>query len=456
MAKTRYNIAVIGMGQGGMVAAYYLAKAGHKVTIYEKEAKDNVSYPWTDDMVVGTYEAVGLPLPPKEIYSQMNTWTWITPDGKTKSHFPPNPEGYDMSVERHELSMWLAKLCEEQGAKIKYATPVVSLDYINGKFNGIRTEKKVIKADLVIDASGIMSPFRGQVDPKFGIQAMPAKDDYMLGYRAFFKMAEGTDIPSYPNSRANMHLKHKGGVGLSWCNMSPKNNVDVLIGRIGGMTMDDVNDMLADLRKEHPMLTEEVVVPGKMIPIGTRYTLSRLVADGYAAVGDSAFMTIPIMGSGIEAAMKNGKILAEVVIDCGKMNKKLTAKNLWAYQEKVFHGNAPLFAAIDVLKRWVLNVDPEVVNWVFAKVAPTPLVEAITHMVIKTGTVGDVVKAALPQLPKSIFELLKRKDILKEIGTTVKDAVKAFIVAYKIPGSYNEDAIQAWQEEYEACFKHTV
>ncbi len=452
--KKKYKIAVIGMGQGGMVAAYYLAKGGHKVTIFEKQKKEDVSYPWTDDMVVGTYKAVGLPLPPKELYTQMNTWDWVSPDGTVKTHFPPNPEGYDMSIRRHELSLWLADLCTKEGAKIRYASPVQELLLQEDKVIGVRTADGRFPADLVIDASGLTSPFRGQVPAKFGIQAQSAPDDNMTAYRAFFKMKEGTPIPTYPDARSCMYLKHMGGVGISWCNISPENNVDILIGRIGGLSKEETETMLADLKQKHPMVTDEVVVPGRWIPIGTRYTLSRLVADGYAAVGDSAYMTIPIMGSGIEASMKAGKILADVVNTNGLYKKELTAENLWLYQTRYFHKTAWIFSAIDVLKRWVLNVDDDLINWLFTKVAPTPLVEAITDLITKRINGMGCLRIVLRHLPGSLFQLLTHFSFLRDLASHLKEAGKAALVTYQIPSKYNPEQLAAWQASYEACFRH--
>lgn len=50
---------------------------------------------------------------------------------------------------------------------------------------GICAEGKEQFFDLVIDASGMRSPFRAQVPNKFEIQSKPGKDDVMYGYRAF-------------------------------------------------------------------------------------------------------------------------------------------------------------------------------------------------------------------------------------------------------------------------------
>ena len=57
------KIAVIGMGQGGMVAAIKLAKAGYDVTIFEKKSEEDVSYPWRDDIRFDIFDIVDLPKP---------------------------------------------------------------------------------------------------------------------------------------------------------------------------------------------------------------------------------------------------------------------------------------------------------------------------------------------------------------------------------------------------------
>ena len=55
------KIAVVGMGQGGMVAAIRLAKQGHDVTVFEKSKRGEVSYDWRDDIRADVFEAVGIP-----------------------------------------------------------------------------------------------------------------------------------------------------------------------------------------------------------------------------------------------------------------------------------------------------------------------------------------------------------------------------------------------------------
>lgn len=64
------KIAVVGMGQGGMVAAIRLAKQGHDVTVFEKSKRGEVSYDWRDDIRADVFEAAGLPMPDSDAYCQ--------------------------------------------------------------------------------------------------------------------------------------------------------------------------------------------------------------------------------------------------------------------------------------------------------------------------------------------------------------------------------------------------
>lgn len=64
------KIAVVGMGQGGMVAAVKLAEAGYDVSIFEKEAMGHVGYDWRDDIRADVFRAVEMPMPDRNVYCQ--------------------------------------------------------------------------------------------------------------------------------------------------------------------------------------------------------------------------------------------------------------------------------------------------------------------------------------------------------------------------------------------------
>ena len=452
--KKPQHIVVAGMGQGGMVAAYYLGKAGFSVDIYEKAKEGEVSHPWTDDVMSAVFDRCGIPMPPKEGYSQKNNWYWVIPGNDRKLMFPGTAPGVEISVDRRILSAHFAKLATESGCKIHYETAVKKLLLDGDKIVGIELEDgKKVKADLVIDALGIDSVLRPQAPAKWDIQAHEADDDLMLGYREFFKRNPNYVPPEYPDYRACMYLKHMGGAGLSWCNLSPENTMDMLIGRLYGMSKDDMEVMKKEIFRMHAdQLTDEVVVPGRFVKIGTRYTLSKLVADGYALVGDSAFMTIPIMGSGIEASMDAGVYLSEAII--ANKGREMSAKNLWPYQVKYYHKKGALFALIDIIKRWVLNLDADLVNWAIYKVATPKIIESISGMAFRGMSPVIGVFNILTQLPISIATLLSKPAMLKEIGGVLKQAIHALVVAAKIPIKYNEAKVHDWVMDYEASFPH--
>ena len=62
------KIAVVGMGQGGMVAAIKLAQAGAQVTVYERDLEGKVGYPWRDDITASVFKDCNLPFPDKDVY----------------------------------------------------------------------------------------------------------------------------------------------------------------------------------------------------------------------------------------------------------------------------------------------------------------------------------------------------------------------------------------------------
>lgn len=72
------KIAVIGLGQGGACAAFHLLKAGHKVTVFEKETQQNAGYDWTDDIRSDIFSLCGMPMPGEDVYEQKRKWLFVS------------------------------------------------------------------------------------------------------------------------------------------------------------------------------------------------------------------------------------------------------------------------------------------------------------------------------------------------------------------------------------------
>ncbi len=432
------EIAVLGLGQGGAVAAIKLLKAGHSVTVFEKGKKGEVSYLWYDDIRYDIFDYCGIRLPDRKHYTQKSKWLFVSPDQKNSLAVPPLKPMEEISVSRRGLSLHLASLIEEAGGKILYNSYVKRLVVNDDRVVGIECDGKEQLFDLAIDASGLNSPFRGQVPKKFGVQAKPGKNDIMRGYRAFYKRAEGS---ATPNPESTLYIKHLDGVGISWCNLNDRGEVDVLIGRIGGLSDAERDAAFNDLKQRNAILSNEVLIEGSCVDIGVRCPLGSMVANGYVAVGDSAFMTMPIMGSGIESSMKAGLWLAEW-IDKNKI-ADFTASALWGYQTKFFAELGADYIFVDVFKRWALNVEPSKINWLFGCGAVTN-----DDMALLSTDSENPPKIGIGSILKKSFIILGKPSIVCPAIKWLLKALSAKKIASAIPKKYNAKCVAKWLARY--------
>lgn len=435
------RIAVVGMGQGGMVAAVYLARK-YEVVVFERNERGAVGYEWKDDITANIFGKVGLPMPDGDVYCQKAKWIFLSPNEKNVLRIPQLKPFAEISVQRRKLTDYFCDLAEKAGCELRFGTNVDGLIVEDEKVVGVKYDGKEERFDLVIDASGLFSKLRSCLPKKFKVRETPDRNDVLYGYRAFFKTNDGAE--TFDKGIENtMIIKHLGEEGISWCNLNEENEADVLIGKIGELTDTDIEARLADLRKINPILSEEKIRE-KKVPVCLRCPIATPVADGYVAVGDSAFMPIPIMGSGIESSMTAGYILAKLLLD----DDDFSAKGLWRFFVEFMETNGKNFLFLDLIRRLAFRLPSEDIDGIFG----CGLVTDEDLRFIMLDKDSDRPKFKLLVWLKKPFTLFFDKRA-KKILPLLIEAEKRSRVVSRIPNKYDEKKIAVWVEKYDKALE---
>lgn len=355
------KIIIAGAGHGGLVAAAKLAENDFDVTVYEKEIRENLGHDWEDRFSFPLFsEITGI----EEKDFPENSWrirgdcTFVSPAKRKRVDIHYNADNKQKVMWRKALIKMLVDNAERKGVKFVFGTEIKAPLIIGGKVNGIITDTGNVPGDLVIDSCGVFSPIRTQLPDSYGIERMPRHGDLFYAYRAYFNKLEdyNPDIPF------EVYMYHEGEKGLSWF-CTNENTVDILIGRIDKLTDEKVKEQLEIFSKDHHWLGEEIIKGGSYGVIPVRRPLTLMVGDGYCAIGDSAFMTMPMNGMGIDLSLNAGKILAEVITE--NRNRTACLKALWDYNRRFhneFGGDA---SKNEGLKNAILSIPSEGVDFLF-------------------------------------------------------------------------------------------
>ena len=244
-------------------------------------------------------------------------------------------------------------------------------------------------------------------------------------------------------------LFHKGKLGISWV-AEEEEYTDVLIGRFIEPDMKEVEKTLAILREENGHLGEKLVRGGSFAQIPVRQPLAVLVADGYAAIGDCAFMTVPIIGSGIANSMKAAKILADVIAN--DKTESYSAAALWQYQKDYWAQIGTSMAPMAAVKLLLTRLEPQELDYIFER----GILNA-DDMTISADTTSlfDMVKDMVEPEPlkAKITGLAGNPAVLKKILRMVKDIAAVTVATTLMPATYEVNKVRKWAEMYNNCFK---
>ena len=431
---------VAGAGHGGLCAAMHLARAGEHVTVVERQPEAALGHDWMDVFEFGVLARNGFRALPESGKVQPWNNTLYGP-GKRWPKLPPEePVTMEACFERRELLAGMVADCRAAGVEFAFGTeimaPLVRGDAVCGLLVREGGAQKELPAGMVVDAAGGLSNLREKMPEEllFPVRLKPTQLFHV--WRGYLERLPGP-APQYPYKTI---LGHQGRKGISWV-IAYRDSMDVLIGQVGEpLARGVIDEALEDLRTFEPLLGRKLL-RGGCAAIPLRRPLGMMVANGYAAVGDSACMADPFCGSGICSAIDQGKLLAEVLLEHCKGDFRVD--KLWSYQYRTFSEKPPAlagFGAKDAKERAASEM---------LTGAVLPLRPKQVDVMFKRGIISidniDGPKVAMALLGRNLDHLPL---LLKLAGAAAKGGKLGAIIG-NIPKEYEARAVAAWVRAYE-------
>jgi len=302
------DVAIVGAGPAGSVAAQRLAAAGAQVVLLERATfpRDKPCGDGVSARSLAVLTRIGL-----------NEWASrfpapkvlriTSPDGQVLDVRPPPDDGYcyGRSIPRRLLDARLARMATEAGAYLAEGTRVQSVEWSNGSRPTVVANGLEVTAQLIILADGSHAPITRRL-------RLVREAPELVAIRQYFAGDAG------PSERLEIHFQPGVLPGYTW--LFPLGNGHANVGT--GTFTERARQGKASLREiltrftADPQATEgrlaqaEPVSPIQGHTLRTRLGSTRTHAERVLVAGDAAGLVNPLTGEGIAPAMESGELAA--------------------------------------------------------------------------------------------------------------------------------------------------
>jgi geranylgeranyl reductase family protein len=411
----RYDVAIVGAGTAGCLAARTLASAGLKTCIVERKKKEEIGEKVCGD-ALGEHHLKTLELEKPtggELEKRIEGIRIFSPNLETAFTIAHEDfTGYILN--RRLFGQWLLKKALDTGAElldsIQCLEPTVEDGFVIGiAIKNTKTRRNSrLKCRVVVDASGFPAVVRKKLPARFGIENDVANEDVEACYREIRQLKQERKEEKYCEIYLNQKVSPGG---YTW--IFPREGAKVNAGM--GVRMEEKFPNPKNQFYRHvltkPMFEGSLLLTGGAWYDPTRRPLDNMVGNGVAILGDAACLVNPIHGGGIGPSMLSGKLAGETIVDALEKDEP-TQELLWNYNCKYMEIYGVKQAALDIFRRFLISCTDDDLNY---------------GMNYKLLTEDDVLKAGLgedfhlniTQTATRVFRGLKNVRFLNKLRQTV-------------------------------------
>jgi len=315
------RILVVGGGPAGSAASFWLARAGHDVTLVEKKAypRDKTCGDGLTPRAIHQLTEMGFDFDVPEFHKITGLRSYAGDDVVLEMNWPdhsrfPNWGGV---IRRRDLDSQVAALARTEGVEIREkttATPVIENGVLTSVALANGGEPEIVTPDVTIIADGSMNRFGRDL-------GTARRKDYPMGLAA--RGYYSSPMSSDPFLESQLDLRDSSGAtmpGYGWVFPLGDGTVNVGVGLLSTFkrwkhvnTTNMMNDYAATA-PDYWDLSEDTRLTK---PVGGKLTMSYskgpLVGHNWITIGDAAGAINPWNGEGISYAYETGRLAAGYV-----------------------------------------------------------------------------------------------------------------------------------------------
>jgi digeranylgeranylglycerophospholipid reductase len=390
-----YDVIIAGGGMAGLITAAsigYNSKSKARVLIVDRnkegEPGKKTHNGWTCGDATSKRsleylaEHIGIRYGSPELEHPVSGVYVYSPDRKTKVLF----EGEGYLLNRKLAPRRQVADAKKFGTEFMYESTAEKLISDDGRITGVAGRKAdgsnfSLTAKIVIDATGASSvlrrfmPISSKIEKEIDPDDVVGTGRYILDFDPAME-----DKAFFASEYCIIHLdQFIAPAGYAWVFPKGKNKVNIGLG-VSKSGLDrrnrrfGLNDNLQSLIDKY--VADNPVIKNPKQPdadsdsgntkgnwqVPVRRHNDCMVANGFAIVGDSAWMPRPIDAGGISPAIYGGTILGRVVaeaIEAGDTSEG----SLWKYNVDYMNTHGYPMASFEVLRRYLQTVTNEQINY---------------------------------------------------------------------------------------------
>ncbi len=328
MTTQSLEVAVVGAGLSGSMMACFLARAGHRVSVFERREDPRLH-------VVEGGRSINLALSHRGIRAlkaigqdetvlarsvPMRGRMMHAPDGSLSLQpYGVAPEDVIHSVSRSDLNAVLLDEAEAGGALVHFGAPVRDVNTGTGELTIEGASVPDAQFDLVVGADGAFSAVRGRLQRRSGFNY---QQDYLShGYKEL--SMPPTPDGDFALDAGALHIWPRGGFMMIALPNEDRSFTCTLFwplqGEVSFGTVESDEDVervfrthFSDARPLFPDLLEQF----HQNPVGSLVTIrcDPWTSDARVVlIGDAAHAVVPFYGQGMNASFEDCRLLAEAL-----------------------------------------------------------------------------------------------------------------------------------------------